>query len=132
MIGIDTNILLRFVLNDDARQAKKVRDFFLDCEKKKNKLFLSTAALLESIWLLQHRYEYLPQDILALFDHLLELQFLEIENMDALSEMLVSHDVWEIDLADSLIGFIGLLNECSTTVTFDKKAAKISPNFTLL
>ena len=81
MIGIDTNILIRFVLADEPRQVKKVKQLFLNSEKSNKKLFISSITVLETIWVLETNYEYEPTEILTVFEHLLQLKFLVFENI---------------------------------------------------
>ncbi|WP_244559306.1 PIN domain-containing protein [Bathymodiolus platifrons methanotrophic gill symbiont] len=64
MIGIDTNILVRFLVADDTKQANKTYRLFKKVEDEKTELFVSSLVILELIWVLESPYEFERSDIL--------------------------------------------------------------------
>lgn len=64
MIGIDTNILVRFLVGDDTKQANKTYRLFKKVEDEKTELFVSSLVILELIWVLESPYEFERSDIL--------------------------------------------------------------------
>ena len=64
MIGVDTNILVRFLVGDDVKQANKVYALFKKVEDEKNELFVPSLVILELIWVLESAYEFDRFDIL--------------------------------------------------------------------
>ena len=71
MIGVDTNILVRFLVGDDIKQANKVYQVFKDAEQNNNEIFVSTLVVLELIWVLNSVYKVDRVDILDSISQLL-------------------------------------------------------------
>ena len=75
MIAVDTNILVRFLTNDDKKQAELARKTMRD-----NEIWLSKTVLLETEWVLRYSYDFDPGQILGGFRALLGLSNLQIED----------------------------------------------------
>jgi predicted nucleic-acid-binding protein len=123
MIGIDTNILIRYLTNDDETQAATVKKYFNDMQAKHERLFVSLAVTLECIWVLESGYNLDNDSILDALNSLLGLSLLKFEHDDSILNII--HARRKGDLSDQIIGNIGHSSGCSTTMTFDKKAAKL-------
>lgn len=124
MIGLDTNILVRFLVNDDIKQASQVKKYFVNCEKKGTPLFISNIVVLELIYVLESVYDYCRDDILNALKEMLSIPLFYFENAEAVSDFLVLAEEEKVALTDLFIGVVAKKAGCSTTVTFDKKAAK--------
>lgn len=129
MLGIDTNLLIRFVTNDDVRQAKKVKQIFNEAEQNNKSFFVSLAVTLEFFWVLESGYDLSQDDVLIALESMLGLSILEFERENELMTLLNIGK--KGDLSDQLIGIIGQSEGCFTTLTFDKKASRLE-QFTLL
>lgn len=124
MKGIDTNILVRFLVGDDKPQAKIVYDLFKKAEEAKDELFVSTLVVLELIWVLDSVYEIKRQLIVDAIQDLVLLPILTFEKHSAVQAFLhIAREARSADLSDLLIAVIAHDFGCSTTITFDKKAA---------
>lgn len=132
MIGIDTNIIIRFLTNDDPVQAKKVMRFFSQSEKNETQLFISSCVLLESIWVLESGYNFSKEDILTALNSLLHLPYITFENEGALSSFFNKVEYSKMDLSDALIGAVNKFKKCEYTLTFDKLAVSESGDFQLV
>ncbi|WP_048645030.1 PIN domain-containing protein [Nitratireductor soli] len=131
MIGIDTNVLLRFLVVDHAGQVDVVRDFFAN-RSGSDPVFVSAIVLLEALWVLKRRFGYTRSDVAAALRQLLSSPEFEFEHGERLTELLSIGDPSSSDIADRLIAESGKVAGCSRTVTFDRSAAARIPGMELL
>jgi predicted nucleic-acid-binding protein len=131
MKGLDTNALIRFLVRDNEEQAQAVRSLFIEAAKKNEPLFVPLAVTLEVIWVLSSAYDYSKEEIVDALNGLLVLPMLTIEEHDRIAYLCRFASRTTAGLADLLIGLSARDKGCSTTLTFDKKAAQ-SELFTLI
>jgi predicted nucleic-acid-binding protein len=124
MVGIDTNILVRFLVGDDEKQANKVYKFFKSIEDDKGELFIPTLVILELIWVLESVYEIARSDILDSISQLILMPIFKFENLTTIQKFTFEGQQSNFDLSDLLIAYSANINGCETTLTFDKKASK--------
>lgn len=124
MIGLDTNVVVRYLAQDDDVQSA-VATRFLAKLTKDQPGFISAVVLAEISWVLSRRYRLGRNDIARTIRDLLETAELVIENSEvayrALGVYLTSASV---EFADVLIAETAALAGASETVTFDRNAAK--------
>lgn len=125
MKAIDTNILLRYFLQDNSAQYDKVRKLFQKTKLENSQQFVSVLVVLEIIWLLESVYETPRQVIIDTLLKAMALDFLRYEYALVLEQVLIFAKDNTFDLSDLMIGAIAQAN---TTLTFDKNASK-SPYF---
>jgi predicted nucleic-acid-binding protein len=123
MIGVDTNVLVRFLVDDDAGQSAIARKFMSE-RSSESPAFLSAVALAETVWLLSKRFEYPRAVVIETIRVLLSADGLLIEHTDDLDSWLNGDEEPRGDLSDHLIAWAGVRVGCRSTVTFDIKAAK--------
>jgi predicted nucleic-acid-binding protein len=125
MIGLDTNVLLRFFLQDDpdqsARAAALMSSFSL-----REPGFVSGVTIAESVWVLERFYRKPKHEVTFFVQGLLESQQLVVENHDAVAQALRRFEASNADFADCLIERLGHSAGCARTMTFDLNASKIS------
>ncbi len=126
MKGIDTNILVRFLVGDDEPQAKTVYNIFRKAESNKHELFVPLLVILELIWVLESAYEVSREDILDSISELLLMPILKFQHQSALQLFTQSARGNSFDLSDLLIACCTQEHGCETVLTFDKKASKFS------
>ena len=131
MKAVDTNILVRFLVNDDPAQAQQVRQLFSAAEQQRETYFVPLLVVLESIWVLESAYQVGRNELIEVFSDLLLLPVLEFEQREAVQAMLQAARNDPLDLPDLLIAKSGLRSGCECIFTFDKKAAR-SDAFELL
>jgi predicted nucleic-acid-binding protein len=124
MIAIDTNILVRFLVKDDAKQADKVYNLFKDTEKQHEELYIPILVILEVIWVLESVYEIKRSDLLDTLSQLTLMPILCFENLSAIQSFILNAKNSNFDLSDLLIGYSTKLKSCEKVMTFDKKASK--------
>jgi predicted nucleic-acid-binding protein len=122
MIGLDTNVLVRYLAKDDPIQTpvavKLVRS--LSAEEPS---FLSLVAITELIWVLRMSYRYRNGEIANVVETLLRSRELIVEQEELVADALRSFAAGSADFADYLIERTGQLAGCIHTFTFDKRAA---------
>jgi len=123
MKGIDTNILIRFLIGDDELQAKKVYKIFKKIEFEKNELFVPLLVILELIWVLESVYEISRTDIIESISELMLMPILKFEHQSALQQFTHAAQGNKYDLSDLLISHSAKSQGCESVITFDKKAS---------
>jgi len=126
MKALDTNVLVRFLVKDDAEQAQQVYNLFKQAENHEQRLFVPILVVLETIWVLQAVYGVEDQDILAVLNDLLMMPVLIFETQSVLHTFIGAAKGNNFDLADLLIAHSARGHHCEKVLTFDKKAAKFA------
>jgi predicted nucleic-acid-binding protein len=122
MIGLDTNVLVRYLTHDDPGQAAAAK-------KVMNSLsfdspgFLSLIVIAELVWVLAISYRYQKKEIEQVLENLLRSKELVIERAEIVSQALRAFRAGRADFADYLIERCAHAAECGFTVTFDQRAA---------
>ena len=124
MKALDTNVLIRFLVNDDPRQAKAVYRIFKQSESNAEVFFVPALVLLETVWVLESVYESTRQEIIETIDELLLMPILKFEAQSAVRNFINSARENNTDLADLLIAHHAKYSGCASVMTFDKRAAK--------
>ncbi len=123
MKALDTNLLVRFLVNDDIEQAEKVKALFERAETEKDVFIITTAVVLELIWVLSAVYDCSRTDILNAIEQLCMLPILRFERPELIHQFISHGRITAADLPDILIGLCGQAMGGETTLTFDRKAA---------
>lgn len=130
MTGLDTNVLVRYIVQDDPAQARKAT-MLIESFTDESPGFISTVALVELVWVIQGCYDAGKEETVAILDKLLRLRTLRLENADIVAGAVRAYAGSKADFADAVIAASGSHAQCSQTVTFDRKAAK-TPGMQLL
>ena len=131
MAGLDTNVLVRWMLDDDPRQAARVQRLFDEVREEQSPLFVPSTVMLELEWVLRSRYALDKSTVLGAFNALLETQELEFQDEPALERALSLYRQSSADFADCLhAGQCGSAGR-SPMITFDEAAARL-PSVELL
>jgi predicted nucleic-acid-binding protein len=125
MIGIDTNVLVRYLVRDDQPQFEKARKL-INRELDEEFVVISLLVLLETEWVLRSRYELMKTEIAAAFSSLLDTAELSFEDEPSVERAIYVWKDASADFADCLIGARNLRLGCRATATFDAKAMKIA------
>lgn len=117
MIGIDTNLLVRFLTNDDPKQAR-----FAEQLLEKNVVFVCKSVLLETEWVLRYTYERSPQAIFHAFEGLLGLPNITVEDPLAVVKTMEWY-AKGLDFADA-IHLASSIQMTNSFATLDKQFIK--------
>ena len=120
MRGIDTNILVRYLLQDDAIQGQKASEFIEQIVADGEPCFINNIVLCELIWVLESAYNYRKTEIAAVIENLLMTTLFEFDNRDAIWWSLHKYRTTKADFSDCLIGRQNQERGCMETVSFDK------------
>jgi predicted nucleic-acid-binding protein len=126
MLGIDTNVLIRYLTRDDELQYEKARRLIAREVAKRAPVLVSLLVLLETEWVLRSRYEMTKIDILKVFSALLDTADLALEDEPSVETAIYSWKDSPADFADCLIEARNHRLGCHATATFDGQALKLA------
>lgn len=125
MTGLDTNVLVRYLAQDDEPQLRSVLTLLL---KKGATFFVPDLVLVETDWVLSTLYEWTPEEVAEAFGRLLNVHNLTFENEGRIRAALRAMRQGA-DLSDELIIVRCRDMGCKTVATFDKGITKRHPGF---
>ena len=126
MIGLDSNILIRYLVQDDPVQSRKASEVFERRLSEENPGFVSVVAIVETVWVLDRTYGLPKDEIARAIERVLQTSVLVIENEQEVFTAMVIFKEGTGSFADALIVSLGARAGCSHTLTFDRKALRIS------
>jgi predicted nucleic-acid-binding protein len=125
MIGLDTNVVVRYLVQDDPKQSEEANRLIERAVAEGEILGISQISLCEIIWVLERCYDANKQELINVLNQLLQTLQIQIERDDIARQALRDFENCSgVDFSDCLIGRQNVSNNCSFTYTFDKKAAK--------
>ena len=126
MLGVDTNVLVRYLTRDDQPQYEKARRM-IDREVAKGEpVLVSLLVLLETEWVLRSRYEMAKADIVTALSVLLDTADLTFEDEPSVETAVYSWKDSAAEFADCLIEARNRRLGCRATATFDVRALKLA------
>ena len=131
MIGVDTNVLVRLYVADDARQHAAAVDFFAQ-RSERSPAYVSLVVLIEFVWALAKTYKYGWDQIYGLVGALTAVRDVLIEREDVVSAALEQSIETNVGFVDAIIARANAEDGCSHTITFDKKTAQRISSMELL
>ena len=131
MIGLDTNILVRYLTQDDPLQSARASEILERRLTLKNPGYVSVVAMVETVWVLDRAYGLTAQEIAAVVERMLQVEVLLIENEQEVFSAMVALKRGHGSFADALIAGLGARAGCTRTLTFDQKAIRL-PGFQLV
>lgn len=128
MIGLDSNILVRYLTQDDPIQSLKATEVIERRLTEENPGFVSIVAMVETVWVLDRAYELATNEIAAAVERMLQTSVLVVENEQQVFTAMIALKEGRGSFADALIVALGARVGCSRTFTFDQKALRL-PGF---
>lgn len=128
MLGIDTNVLVRFLVRDEEAQFEKARKLIKREVAAGSTVLVNQLVLLETEWVLRSRFSLAKNLIIQAISGLLNASDVRFEDEPAVEEALFIWKDSAADFADCLIGAKNRRLGCRATATFDMKASKL-PGF---
>jgi predicted nucleic-acid-binding protein len=130
MIGLDTNILIRYLTQDDPVQSPKATEVIERRLSLANPGFVSVVTMAEIVWALDRAYGLTTQEIATAIERMLQVEVLLVENEREVFAAMVALKQGRGAFADALIAELGTRSGCTHTLTFDKRALRL-PHFRL-
>jgi predicted nucleic-acid-binding protein len=125
MIGIDTNVLVRYITQDDERQGRLARRYLETQLTMDSPGFINHVVLCELVWVFETAYRYSREQILKALQRLFESAVVRFESSQILWRALDLYQQGQ-DFSDAVLVLVNASRGCEFTLTFDKRAAKMS------
>ena len=123
MIGLDTNVLVRYIMQDDAKQAAAANKL-IEGLTEAAPGYVSLVAIVELVWVLESAYDLSRQQVTAALRNLLSVNVFKIDRVAVVASALRTYAEGTANVADCLIERSSVLAGCHCTMTFDRAAAK--------
>ncbi|MDR3087582.1 MAG: type II toxin-antitoxin system VapC family toxin [Azoarcus sp.] len=127
MIGLDTNVLVRYFAQDDTIQSSAATAIIERFSEHKPG-FVSTTALIELAWVLERCYHTPKTELVRILEILLKSREITTENAPLARQALLLFAHGNAGFADCLIERAGVAAGCEYTFTFDRKAVDALPS----
>lgn len=123
MIGIDTNVLVRYIAQDDpAQSVRATRLIEGECSPDEPG-YIGLVVLVESVWVSESLYDATREEVGEIVRRILSIRQLVVERAEVAWKALRAFESSRADFADCVIHHVGLADGCERVVTFDKRAA---------
>jgi predicted nucleic-acid-binding protein len=131
VIGLDTNVLVRYLTQDDPIQSPKATELIERRLTESKPGFVSLVVMVETVWVLDRAYGLAAQDIAAAIERMLQVDVLVVDKEQDVFAAMVALKLGRGSFADALIAELGTRAGCLHTLTFDTRAVRL-PAFKLL
>ena len=128
MIGLDTNVLVRYLTQDDPVQSPKATALIEQRLSEADAGFDRVVALVETAWVLERAYGFADAEIAGAMERMLQADVLVVEQEQAIFTAMIALKEGRGSFGDALIGALGARAGCGYTATFDQKALRL-PEF---
>jgi len=125
MPGLDTNVLVRWLVEDDDRQTLRAQGLFEAVRVNQTSLFVPVTVMLELEWVLRSRYQFDRATVLGTFNALLETQELQFQEEAALERAVHLYRLGLAEFADCVHAGIGAAAGRAPMWTFDERGARL-------
>lgn len=125
MIGLDTNVLVRYLVRDDEAQAQAAAAVIGEHCTPDSPGWLNRIVLSELVWVLGRTYKYSREQIVTVLERIQRTRQLAVEDLSEVRLALAAYQTGEADFADGLLSLTNRAHGCETTVTFDRKAGRL-------
>jgi predicted nucleic-acid-binding protein len=130
MIGLDTNVLVRYFTQDDPVQAAQAAEVIEHRLSEQGPGFISVVAMAEMVWVLERFYRFSSALIVAAIERMLGAETLVVESEREVFTAMIALKEGRGSFADALIGALSAKAGCSHVLTFDRQALQL-PGFQL-
>ena len=125
MIGLDTNILVRYLAQDDSIQSPQATQIIERQLTEKRPGFISLVTMVETVWVLDRVYGLSTQEVAHAVERILQADTLVVQNEQEVFTAMLALKIGAGSFSDALIGALGAWAGCSATLSFDKKAKRL-------
>jgi predicted nucleic-acid-binding protein len=131
VIGVDTNVLVRYLAQDDAAQSRRVDAFMSAALEDGTRLHVDDIVLCEMVWVLGAAYRLGKPTIAEALDKVMSAAIFSFDDRELLRAALIDYRQGKGDFSDYVIGRRNARAGCEHTVTFDRSLSD-APSFALL
>jgi predicted nucleic-acid-binding protein len=125
VIGLDTNVLVRYLVQDDPSQSARAMHLIEKRLSLSNPGFISIGAIVETVWVLDRAYHFSRQQIADALERVLQADVFVVQyEQEVFTAMVLLRD-GQGSFADALIGELALVAGCSYTCTFDRRTTRL-------
>jgi predicted nucleic-acid-binding protein len=121
MNGLDTNVLVRYLTQDDPEQARKANAVVAESTAGSGRCYIGPVVLCELTWVLRESYDRTKPDLIKTLELILATRQFEIGSKDVVRAAVEAYRTGRGDFADYLIGESHRQDGCAETVTFDRR-----------
>ncbi|MBV9265252.1 MAG: type II toxin-antitoxin system VapC family toxin [Acidobacteriaceae bacterium] len=125
MIGLDTNVLVRYLAQDDAVQSARATRIIERHLTEDRPAFISLVTLVETVWVLDRLYGQSDGEIAAAIERILQVGVFVVQNEQEAFTAMVALKTGAGTFSDALIGALGACAGCTATLTFDKGTKRL-------
>ena len=126
MIGLDTNVLVRYLAQDDPVQSPQATELIEWRLTEEDRGFVSVVAMVETASVLDRAYGLTDNEIAAAIERTLQADVLVVESQQEVFTAMIALREGYGSFADALIGGIGARAGCTRTLTFDQRASRLA------
>jgi len=123
MIGLDTNVLVRYIMQDDVQQAKLASEL-IEAFTVDEPGFIPLVAVIELVWVLSSSFELVRSQVVRALEVLLQTKEIQVENAEVVWRAVRLYRASAADFADCLIERSAAAAGCTRTMSFDRGAVK--------
>jgi predicted nucleic-acid-binding protein len=123
MIGLDTNVLVRYIMQDDVKQSA-LATRIIESRSTESRGFIPLVSVVELFWVMSSAYELNRDQLVEALEGLLRTKELVVERAEIVWKALRKFQSANVDFADCLIERSAAAMGCEKTMTFDRVAAK--------
>jgi predicted nucleic-acid-binding protein len=120
LIGLDTNVLVRYLTQDDAAQSRKAAAIIDDATTGSERCVIAPVVLCELLWVLRDAYDIPKDQLVEVLDRILDTRQFDVVDRARVREAVEAYRTGRADFADYLIGAVNMAAGCTETVTFDR------------
>ncbi len=124
MIGLDTNVLVRYIVRDDEKQSKAATRLIESKCTPDDPGLVNSIVLCELAWVLTRGYRYPRETVGRVLRRVLSVQELHVEDSELAWQAVRLFEQGKADFADCLIGISNRENKAGVTYTFDERACE--------
>ncbi len=125
MLGIDTNVLVRFLVRDDEAQFERARKLIKREVSAGRRVFVNHVVIMETEWVLRSRYAIPKTQVIEALSGLLDAADVQMEDEPTIEQAFFAWKDAAADFADCLIGAKNRRLGCQATASFDSKASRL-------
>ncbi|MEO8662766.1 MAG: type II toxin-antitoxin system VapC family toxin [Bryobacteraceae bacterium] len=125
MVGLDTNVLVRYLAQDDITQARQATQIIEHQLTEECPGFISLVTIVETVWVLDRVYGLSSREVATAIERILQADTFLVQNEQEVFTALTALKTGVGSFSDALIGALGEWAGCTATLSFDKKAKRL-------